>query len=382
MINDPVAVFFILALVISLSIWLTDKYSIFQKIGVALLSIFIAMLLSNIGFLPGNSPAYDFLRGSGVYAAVILILLSVDLSTIKRAGPSMLKAFSIGAVGSTIGAIIMAFLLFPALGAEAWKLSGQFAATYIGGGMNFAAIGIAVGTSSNIFTAALAADVVLASAWMLACLTILALKKPTKREEALTNTDDSRSVDKFSLERSLYNSGKPVPLIHITILAAITFGAIYFSQLLASWLTFFPTVLWLTTIVIILGQVPAVKKLYGSALFGNYFLLLFLASNGARSIIKNIISVGPAVFYFALGALIIHAIIIFSIGRLMRIDLGTIAIASSANVGGPTSALVLASVGKGRYVDRLLPGLIAGLLGYGVGNYVGLGVANLMKNIL
>ncbi len=107
-----------------------------------------------------------------------------------------------------------------------------------------------------------------------------------------------------------------------------------------------------------------------------------MASNGARSIIKNIISVGPAVFYFALGALIIHIIIIFSIGRLIRIDIGNLAIASSTNVGGPTSALVLASVRKGRYVDRLLPGLIAGLPGYGVGNYIGLGVANLMKNIL
>ncbi len=45
--------------------------------------------------------------------------------------------------------------------------------------------------------------------------------------------------------------------------------------------------------MLILGQVPAIKKLYCSARLGNYFLLLFLASNGARSIIKNIISVGP-----------------------------------------------------------------------------------------
>ena len=66
----------------------------------------------------------------------------------------------------------------------------------------------------------------------------------------------------------------------------------------------------------------------------------------------------------------------------MRIDLGTLTIASNANTGGPTSALVLASVGQGKYADLLLPGVIAGLLGYGVGNYVGLAVAGILKNVL
>ena len=113
---------------------------------------------------------------------------------------------------------------------------------------------------------------------------------------------------------------------------------------------------------------------------GNYLLLLFLASNGAQSVIANIINVGPAVFYFALGTVTIHGVVIFGVGRMMRIDPGTLAIASQANVGGSASAMAMASA-RG-YADRILPGVAVGLLGYAGGNYLGIVVAKLIKGFL
>jgi len=58
----------------------------------------------------------------------------------------------------------------------------------------------------------------------------------------------------------------------------------------------------------------------------------------------------------------------------------TIAVASQANVGGAASAMAMASA-RG-YTDRLLPGIIAGLLGYAVGNYTGYAIAILMRGLL
>ena len=113
---------------------------------------------------------------------------------------------------------------------------------------------------------------------------------------------------------------------------------------------------------------------------GNYLLLLFLACNGAQSVIANIIRMGPAVFIFAVGVVAIHGIVIFGIGLLLRIDPGTLAVASQANIGGSASAVALATA-RG-YTDKLLPGVATGLLGYAVGNYLGLAVANLMKGLL
>ena len=115
-------------------------------------------------------------------------------------------------------------------------------------------------------------------------------------------------------------------------------------------------------------------------MFGNYLLLLFLSSNGAQSVVANIVKVGPSVFYFAAGTVALHGIVIFGVGRFLRIDAGTLAVASQANIGGPASAMALASA-RG-YTDRFLPGVAAGLLGYAVGNYSGLAVATIMRGLL
>ena len=41
------------------------------------------MVLSNAGLIPGQSPVYDFFTGYGVLAGTVLILLSVDLASIR-----------------------------------------------------------------------------------------------------------------------------------------------------------------------------------------------------------------------------------------------------------------------------------------------------------
>ena len=115
-------------------------------------------------------------------------------------------------------------------------------------------------------------------------------------------------------------------------------------------------------------------------MLGNYLVLLFLASNGAQSVVAKIFEVGPGVFYFAATTVAIHGVVIFGVGRLVGIDAGTLAVASQANVGGPASAIALASA-RG-YADRLLPGVAVGLLGYAAGNYLGLAVARIMQGVL
>ena len=382
MISNPAAVFFILAVVVFISLKLEERFSLFRSLGAALVGILFGLALSNAGIIPGDSPVYKFLASSGVSAAVVLILLSVDVRSVKKAGPVMLKAFLIGAAGTAIGSTIMALLLHRLIGPETWKLAGQFTGTYTGGGMNFAALGRAFDTSSDLFTAGIAADVIITAVWMIICLSVPVILGRKIQNNAGSKRDPStpKNSEKFTLERLLYVSGKPIHLTHVAVLVAIVFGSLWFSGILASWLSFFPQILWLTTIVLAVAQIPAVKKLSGGAMLGNYLLLLFLASNGAQSVVKNIINIGPEVFYYAAGTVFVHGVIIFGIGRLFKIDFGTLAVASQANVGGSASAMAMASA-RG-YTDRFLPGIAVGLLGYAVGNYLGLGIATLMRSFL
>jgi uncharacterized membrane protein len=382
MIDSTVAVFSILAAIVLLSIWLTNEYKPLKKIGAALIGILLGMLASNIGILPGKSEAYDFLANSGVSAAVVLILLSVDIRTIKKAGKPMLLAFCIGGVGSAVGSILMALILSSSIGEETWKLSGQYTATYTGGGMNFAAMGQAFNTSSDLWTAAQAADVSVTVFWFLTLLTVPVIfsSKSKRVNKQFSPTTDADQKKTFTLEQALYTSDKPVTIFHIAALLCITFGVIWLSEQIETWFPVIPKILWLTSIVLVLTQIPFVKKLSGNAMLGNYLLLLFLASNGAKSVFANIIDMGPAVLYFALGVITVHGLTIFGVGRLFRIDMGTLAIASQANVGGSSSAMALASA-RG-YGERILPGIAVGLLGYAIGNYLGLVVGSMMKFIL
>ena len=69
-----------------------------------------------------------------------------------------------------------------------------------------------------------------------------------------------------------------------------------------------------------------------------------------------VIAIGPAVFYFALVTVAIHGLVIFGLGRIAKLDLATLAVASQANVGGAASAIALASDTSCRSPeDNLIP---------------------------
>ena len=382
MISDPLAIFVTLAAVVYAALRLEERFAACRSLGSALVSIILALALSNTGVLPGASPTYDLLMGTGVNIAFALILLSVDVRSILQAGGMMLAAFALGALGSSIGAIVGGLVLSRQVGPETWKLAGQFTGTYIGGGMNFAALAQAFGTSSSLFTAAVGADVVVSTIWFSTCLTLpLLLGRPRQTEEPAPATEaPSSGEEKMTLERSLYNSGRSVPIADAAASVAIAVGAVWISSEIQPHAPQIPQVLWLTTITLLAAQLPVVRGLAGTALWGNYLLLLYLASNGAVSVIANIFHIGPAVFYFAAITVAFHGIVIFGLGRLLKMDISTLVVASQSNVGGPATALAMASA-RG-YANCVLPGVAVGLFGYAVGNYTGFAVAMLLRGWL
>jgi uncharacterized membrane protein len=403
MIADPVAVLVVLAVVVWLAVQLEERYKLFRSLGSALVGILAAMVLSNAGVIPGESSTYEFLMGPGVSVGIALILFSVDVRTVFSAGPKMLIAFAIGATATAVGATVGALAWAPSVGEETWKLAGQFTGTYTGGGMNFAALGQALDTSPDLFTAATAADVIVTAFWMAACLSAPLLlgrgggAAPAARwaeakaaagaapptgspedEPRSAGAADSAATD--TLEKALFGTGRALRLTDVSALVVLAVGSVAVAGWLGGRLPGLPEVLWLTTVSLALAQVPAVKRVAGAAMLGNYLVLLFLASNGARSVVANIFEVGPAVFYYAATTVAIHGAIIFGVGRLVGLDAGTITVASQANVGGAASAMAMASA-RG-YGEKLLPGVAVGLLGYAVGNYTGFAVAQLLRGVL
>lgn len=380
MINEPLAVFVCLAGLVWFSIWLENRVKVIRYLGSVLTAILLAAVATNIGLLPPQSAAYDLLGGFGVSIGIALVLMGVDIESVIRAGPRMLGAFGLGVVGTAIGGIVGAFVVQGWVGPETWKLAGQYTGTYTGGSVNFVAVGRAVETSPDLYTAAIAADNVTTSVWMAACLFIPVAFLRWWPKTATGDNQETSEPGAVLEEVSFTMTKRSVGLADTAAVWLLAVAAVWVSEGLGTWVPAIPAVLWLTTIVLVVAQVPAVKQLAGGPLWGNYIMYLFLATIGAQSVLAEIMRVGPAVFYFTLVVVAVHGVVVFGVGRLVRLDLPTLAVASQANVGGPASAMALAA-SRG-YADRLLPGVAVGLLGYAVGNYTGLAVARLMESML
>ena len=108
--------------------------------------------------------------------------------------------------------------------------------------------------------------------------------------------------------------------------------------------------------------------------------MLFLAVIGAlcdfRALLQSGEVAGILLTWVGL-AVLLHGVILFTIGGLFKQDWDIVSIASNANIGGATSAPVCAaSLGR---TDLQLPGLLAGSVGNAIGTYLGIVVAEFLK---
>jgi len=393
LISDPLLVFAALAGITALAVWLEPRSKLVRVVSSVMFTIVVAAVLSNTGVLPLHSPVYDALRTTGVPVAVTLILLQVNLAQLKRAGPKMLAAFLL-ACFATMVAALLAFLVFGGgVGEEAWKIAGMYTGTYTGGSVNFVALGAAFEASPGLFVAANAADNVATVAWLAVCLVLPAVlgrfwagvRVPDGRDGGRGMGDgrsEMKSPSPVPPPPSLLpfvDSGRSITLWDVSALGLVTFVIIALSSELGARTPSVPAILWVSTLALAAAQIPAINRLAGGMVVGNYALHLFLAAIGASAGLAEITRSGLGVLWFALLVVTVHGIILYGLGRLMRLDLGVLTVASQATVGGPPTAMAIAAT-KG-WPGLVVPGVAAGLLGYAVGNYLGWIVAYLAKGL-
>jgi len=366
----------LIAVVTALAFWLDRHVSFFSKIGASILTLAFGAILSNTGIVPGKSPVYDTISGPVTSLAIAWLLLSVDLRALKQVGPRMLAAFGLACVGTILGAFLGALAFSHELGVNTWKMAGVFTGTYTGGSLNFVAVGKGVGLPDSVWAGTTAADALTGGIWMAANLILplwLVRFYPPVPKEALELGEGEAD-----------NGGKSHPFFDPAAVSALDLGvllAVGLSLLVAADLTArlvpqVPSVLWLTTYALIVGHTPLFRKAEGALQLGTLLLHLFFVVIGIWSQVGQIIAVGVVVFYYTATVIGSHGLVLYGVGRLLGLDLGTLSVASQAAVGGPSTALAVA-VGRD-WPGLVLPGIIVGLVGYAVGNYLGFGVAYLV----
>ena len=92
------------------------------------------------------------------------------------------------------------------------------------------------------------------------------------------------------------------------------------------------------------------------------------------------IFLAPILFVYVLIIMAVHMLLVYGVGRALRIDIGVLTIASAATKAGPPMVLAMTEIKP--WKTLALPGVLMALLGYAVGNYVGFAAAYAMKALL
>lgn len=377
MIQHPVALMAFMLGVIAWSRWLEGRYAAVQKISSAVVCTLLGIVLANAGVIPHASPAYDGVNTFAIPYAIVLVILASDLRDLRTAGGVMVAGFALAAVGSFVGGLLGGLAFASWLGPETWKLSGQFSGAFVGGGMNFVAIGRGLDTEPTIFAAASVADNLSTVPWMLAQVALY--RGLVRFYRPLPASMPEAGPDAADAIRQRWGRAE-VTLSDLAVLGALPLAILWASERLSPLVPGFPLVLWQTTLALLLAQVPIVKRLGGAALLSYFALHLFFVVIGTSAVFSALVGQGLVIFVYMAAIIAVHAVIVYGTGWLLRFDLASLTIASQAAVGGPGSALALAMSMK--WPGLVTPGIIVGIFGYALGNYVGFACAYLTRTLL
>lgn len=403
MIGEPLLLLAFLLLLVALAREAEERYAPIRKISSAVVCTLLGILLANVGVIPRGG---EFLGSVSRYAipyAIVLFVLSTRLADLRRAGPRMVLGFGLAGFATFCGAVGASLLFAGILGPETWKLGGTFAGAFWGGGLNFAAVGQGLEMTESLFAGAFVVDNLSTVPWMLTQVALASAlaavfrrrsggpepQPPTAaaagtggRAEAEPGTDadaEAEAEAETDALRRTWTEGA-LDLTHLAVLAALPLLALAAAGLLARALPGVPEVLWLTTIALVLAQIPAIARLRGSAMLSYFALHLFFLVIGAASDVREVVSAGPWLFLYMISILAVHGAVLYGFAWLLRFDLATVTLSSQAAVGGPGSALALGMALRWR--ERIAPAVIMGIFGYGFGNYLGFGTAWLLQGLL
>lgn len=374
----------------------TNKAPFLNTLGSVFLCYLAGLLLSFVFKAAGA----DIALASDLSSVLIcigmpLILFSADLPGLRKLAKPMLLSFAMNTL-AVIAAAAAAYFIFRAVVPGALKIAGMLIGTYTGGTPNMLAVGKALGADNNLIFLLQTSDMVGGGSYFFLLVSVLPrLLKKILPEYRSVGPDinsgpgghTSRYTSEFSGRKLTVSPLKAfLGRLGLVGLAAACFAVSagiclllpsrYGNTGLAK-LTEYTVVIMLavTTFGVALSFVKKVRNTPGSYSTGQYFILMFSVVMG---LCFDISAVGraPAIlgmlFFIQYGAVILHLIM----AKIFKIDYHTMMITSTAGVFGPPFIIPVAKALRNDEI--ILPGILCGILGYVVGNYLGIGAANLL----
>ena len=341
--------------------------------------ILLSVLAANLGVIPHQAQTYDFVFEYLVPILIPLFLLQGDVRRLFRDASRTLAAFMIASAGTVLGVLAaIAVLDLSAVAVDAGidvsqkeaAIAGLFAATYIGGSVNYAALGEITGLirDASFFSAATAADNLLSALYLsiLGLLPTLGWVANRYQQPATAQPGKAEQLPPPSARSLCY----ALAIASLLVVSADVLTTL--SQLPGL------RYIWLTLLTLLIATILPRVRFWcaGGFELGIVLSFPFFGSIAAGANITAMLTVAPILIALVTILLTVHLLCLLVVGRWFKLSLPELMTASNAAVLGATTAPAMAAA-KGWH-DQITPGVLVGVLGYAMGTLVGSALFHLM----
>ena len=377
--NDLIGVMTVITMIPVFFIWLEKKtrWKVFDILP-AIIWIFLApIFLSNVGVIPRSSPIYGTFRSFAVPMFIVLMLLDINVREVIKVAWRGAGVMVLGAIGIVVGAVISFYLFRSGLPPDTWRGYGALAGSWIGGTGNLAAVAESLDTPGEMVGIVVLVDNFV---YVFYFPIILTSKRWASSFNRFTRVS-KRQIEHFNQATAeIVEKSAEIHFKDVLTLVGFAFAAILVANELAGFFPALPPVLtertWAILLVTTIGiglSGTALRKVPGTMPLAMALTYIYMTMMGAQADLRNI---GGAQWFLVAGfvCILVHFVFIIVGARLFRIDVSMAAVSSVSAVGGAASAPVAAAYHR----EELVPiSIMLALIGYALGNYLGIATAYL-----
>lgn len=358
-------------------IFLNNRFKVVEKLGIVLVCYLIGILVGNIGILPESfSGIQTTMQDISVCLALPLILFSLDIKKALKTTKTGIKCMLLAIVSITIITFILQLIF------NSNPLAPQFAGlamgVYTGGTPNLTSIAKAIGVSGENYLIFNTYDMVISIVYMLVMLSsgkylIKKLFRMKDFEGDKNVTVDGNECQETTSYKGMFEGKTFGKLMLALLLSAAILGVSYGVSML-----FKPdsrtaiTILLITTLSILCSFIKPVRNIKMTTNLGMYIIYIFCFTVATMADIRKLIHIDVTIIVYVTvaiyGTLILHALL----SKIFKIDFDTMAVTSVSAICSPPFVPAVANSLKNN--AALISGITTGIIGYAVGNYLGVAI--------
>lgn len=362
------------------------RWPVVEKISPMVILYIIGLTIGNIGTIGKDGISFcTDVSNVAVLLSIPLMLLGCDFR--MWSAKAAIKAFLVG-LGSILIVTVGGFFLFHNQAVNAGiqhedfaRVSAAMTGIYTGGIPNFAPVAKAVNLPENLFLLVSGYDLVVTSLYLLFIVFIggrlIRWFFPARHVSPTPEYDGTDNPTLVTASAKSFWSRLANCAAGIGISAAIVAVAYALSRVIPIANNTAVIILLLTTFSIALSFWRPLKKIENTFDTGLYFVYVFCLAMATMVNVRDLefsryLFILWYIAFAVFGSLFLQ--ILFA--KIFKID-GDLTLAASISlINSPPFVPMVAAVLQNKSV--ILPGIAIGLLGYAVGNYLGIGIFMLL----